>query len=90
MTTLDTAPEQAPEAADPEEVAGRVVGILNDGAICVLASIGHELGLFDTLSELPPATSTWRRFEAPWKAALASARSGPETTATRARLSSRT
>ena len=58
MTTLETAPT-TPEidAADPEEVAGRVVGILNDGAICVLASIGHELGLFETLSALPPATS---------------------------------
>lgn len=58
MTTIDAAPDtQAPETADPEVVAGRVVGILNDGAICVLASIGHELGLFETLSTLPPATS---------------------------------
>lgn len=60
MTTVDTAPTTtaaAPDAADPEEVAGRVVGILNDGAICVLASIGHELGLFETLASLPPATS---------------------------------
>lgn len=57
MTTLETAPTETPEAADPEEVAGRVVGILNDGAICLLASIGHEVGLFETLAELPPATS---------------------------------
>ena len=62
MTTIDAAPRShapatAAEDADPEEVAGRVVGILNDGAICVLASIGHELGLFETLSTLPPATS---------------------------------
>jgi SAM-dependent methyltransferase len=35
-----------------------VIGILNDGAICLLAGIGHELGLFDTLAGLPPATST--------------------------------
>lgn len=59
MTTTETAPATTtPVAADPEEVAARVVGILNDGAICLLASIGHELGLFETLAELPPATST--------------------------------
>ena len=57
MTTLDTTPTEALEAADPEEVGGRVVGILNDGAICMLASLGHELGLFETLAALPPATS---------------------------------
>ena len=50
MTTLDTTPTEALEAADPEEVGGRVVGILNDGAICMLASLGHELGLFETLA----------------------------------------
>ena len=58
MTTIETTPAPTPDAADPEEVAGRVVGILNDGAICLLASLGHELGLFETLTELPPATST--------------------------------
>ena len=65
MTTIETAPTTdattpdatPPDAADPEEVAGRMVGILDDGAICVLASIGHELGLFETLASLPPATS---------------------------------
>ncbi len=57
MTTLEPAPAETPEAVDPEEVAGRVVGILNDGAICLLISIGHELGLFETLASLPPASS---------------------------------
>jgi len=61
MTTIETAPTttvaDAPDAADPDEVADRVVGILNDGAICVLASIGHELGLFETLASLPPTAS---------------------------------
>lgn len=56
MTTLET-PETTTATADPEEVAGRVIGILNDGAICVLTSIGVDLGLFDTLAGLPPATS---------------------------------
>lgn len=58
MPTIETTPAPTPDAADPEEVAGRVVSILNDGAICLLASLGHELGLFETLTELPPATST--------------------------------
>jgi len=53
MTTLDT----DPTAADAEVVAERVFGIVNHGAICVLTSIGHELGLFETLASLPPATS---------------------------------
>ena len=58
MTTLETSPStRTAEAADPEEVAGRVVGILNDGAICMLTSLGHELGIFETLASLPPATS---------------------------------
>lgn len=60
MTTLET-PETSPEtgtpAADPAEVAARVIGIVNDGAICILTSIGVELGLFDTLAGLPPASS---------------------------------
>lgn len=53
MTTLET-PDST---TSPDEVAARVIGIVNDGAICVLTSIGVELGLFDTLADLPPATS---------------------------------
>ena len=40
-----------------EAFAGRVVGILNEGALAHLVSIGHQTGLFDTMSILPPATS---------------------------------
>lgn len=58
MTTTTQQPESAaPAAVDPEEVAGRIVQILNDGAITLLTSIGVDLGLFDTLADLPPATS---------------------------------
>ena len=68
MTTIDSAPATAtsttdptvptpPPPADPDAVVERVLRILDDGAICVLGSIGHELGLFDTLASLPPATS---------------------------------
>ncbi len=54
MTILDAQPTTL---TDPEAVAERVFGIVNDGAVCVLTSIGHELGLFETLGALPPATS---------------------------------
>ncbi|MFC7359939.1 class I SAM-dependent methyltransferase [Nocardioides astragali] len=54
QTTDATAP--APDA-DPEAVLARVLQIANDGAICTLGSLGHELGLFDTLAGLPPVTS---------------------------------
>ena len=53
MTTTQT----VTDTADPEFVAERISGIMNEGAICVLAGIGHELGLFETLNNLPPATS---------------------------------
>ncbi len=55
MTTTDTTP--ATGTADLEAAAERVVGILDAGAICVLTSIGSELGIFETLTTLPPATS---------------------------------
>src|SRR5687767_13997180 len=38
--------------------ASRLLGALNDGALCLMVSIGHRTGLFDTMSRLPPATST--------------------------------
>lgn len=40
-----------------EEFAGRVSGIVNDAAVALLLSIGHQTRLFDTLADLPPATS---------------------------------
>lgn len=52
MTTLEQ-----PTATDPEAVVARLAQLMNDGAICVLVGIGHDLGLFDTLAELPPAGS---------------------------------
>lgn len=48
MTTTD---QQAPAAVD------HLVQVLNDGAVAVLASIGHQTGLFETLATLPPASS---------------------------------
>jgi 2-polyprenyl-3-methyl-5-hydroxy-6-metoxy-1,4-benzoquinol methylase len=40
-----------------EAFAGRIVTILNSGALCLMMSIGHRTGLFDTMREAPPATS---------------------------------
>lgn len=40
------------------EAFGQQMGdVLNHGTLALLASIGHQVGLYDTLAELPPATS---------------------------------
>lgn len=45
------------DQAKAEEFAERMVGVLNEGAIALMTSIGHRTGLFDALAELPPSTS---------------------------------
>jgi SAM-dependent methyltransferase len=40
-----------------EEFAGRLLGVLNDGMLALMVSVGHRTGLFDTMASLPPATS---------------------------------
>lgn len=35
----------------------RMLSILNDGMLCLMTSIGYRAGLFDTMSEMEPATS---------------------------------
>lgn len=47
--TLDTARQEA--------FAARMMEVLNAGATCMLVSIGHRTGLFDTMAPLPPSTS---------------------------------
>jgi SAM-dependent methyltransferase len=45
---------------NPEKVEAfteRMVGVLNNGALALMCSIGHRTGLFDTLAQIPPATS---------------------------------
>lgn len=37
--------------------ADRLVGMLNGGALCLMVSIGHRTGLFDSLAGQPAATS---------------------------------
>ena len=45
------------DTARVEIFGARMGDVLNDGMLALLMSIGHQVGLFDTLAELPPATS---------------------------------
>jgi SAM-dependent methyltransferase len=47
MTTVDVT----------QEFAERIVGAIDNASLAVLLSIGHQTELFDTMAELPPATS---------------------------------
>jgi len=40
-----------------EAFAGQMVGILNNGMLALMTSVGHRTGLFDTMAEMRPATS---------------------------------
>src|SRR5919201_2609016 len=55
MSTSKTRTEFDPAKA--EAFADRVLTTLNNGALCLMISVGHRTGLFDVLSTLPPATS---------------------------------
>ncbi|MEO3828441.1 class I SAM-dependent methyltransferase [Actinomadura sp. B10D3] len=48
----------SPDATRQEEFSGFMVDVLNKGALALLMSVGHQTGLFDTMSELPPSTSS--------------------------------
>ena len=41
-----------------EEFAQRMVDAIDSASLAILLSIGHQTALFDTMTELPPATST--------------------------------
>lgn len=47
----------APDAMKAQAFAGRMMTLLNDSFLGILISIGHQSGLFDAMSELPPSTS---------------------------------
>jgi 2-polyprenyl-3-methyl-5-hydroxy-6-metoxy-1,4-benzoquinol methylase len=53
--TQSTSPEIETTPAVP--FADRLLRALNDGALCLMVSIGHRTALFDTMSRLAPATS---------------------------------
>jgi ubiquinone/menaquinone biosynthesis C-methylase UbiE len=48
-------PELDPAKADA--FSGRLLRALNDGALCLMMSVGHRVGLFDAMRKLPPSTS---------------------------------
>jgi SAM-dependent methyltransferase len=45
------------DPAKAEAFAGSFLAMLNHGALCLMASVGHRTGLFDAMRELPPSTS---------------------------------
>src|SRR5919106_2469863 len=49
-TTMDT--------TKAEGFGERMLGAFNDAALILLTSLGQRTGLFDTLAELPPSTSS--------------------------------
>ncbi|MGH9202406.1 MAG: class I SAM-dependent methyltransferase, partial [Vicinamibacterales bacterium] len=55
MSTLGTQTDF--DAAKAEAFAGRLLTALNNGALCLMISVGHRTGLFDVMSTSPPATS---------------------------------
>ena len=81
MSTIDDtqAGGIAQDAADDFE--NRMVGILNDAAVALLISIGHQTSLFDVLATLASASSTEiadaaglnERYVREWLGGLASA-----------------
>ncbi len=52
------------DAAHAEAFAGRLVDVVNNAGIALMTSIGHRTGLFDAMSQLPPATSNEIAFAA--------------------------
>jgi 2-polyprenyl-3-methyl-5-hydroxy-6-metoxy-1,4-benzoquinol methylase len=45
------------DKAKAEAFAGKILTALNHGALCLMISIGHRTGLFDVMSDSPPAGS---------------------------------
>ena len=45
------------DAARAEAFAARFLAALNNGALCLMVSVGHRTGLFDIMSQSAPATS---------------------------------
>jgi ubiquinone/menaquinone biosynthesis C-methylase UbiE len=52
-TSVDVIPDSTRAAA----FANRFLRALNDGALCLMASVGHRTGLLDVMSRMAPATS---------------------------------
>jgi 2-polyprenyl-3-methyl-5-hydroxy-6-metoxy-1,4-benzoquinol methylase len=46
------------DQAKADSFAGEVLATLNNGALCLMISVGHRTGLFDIMSKMAPATSS--------------------------------
>jgi 2-polyprenyl-3-methyl-5-hydroxy-6-metoxy-1,4-benzoquinol methylase len=46
------------DAHKADSFSNRLIGALNEGAMCAMVSIGHRTGLFDRLDGQPPITSS--------------------------------
>jgi 2-polyprenyl-3-methyl-5-hydroxy-6-metoxy-1,4-benzoquinol methylase len=46
------------DAAKAEAFAGQLLTALNNGALCLMISVGHRTRLFDVMSRLPPSSSS--------------------------------
>ena len=55
MAALETKAQS--NSSKAEAFSAKLITALNQGALCLMASIGHRTGLFDIMSDLPPSTS---------------------------------
>jgi 2-polyprenyl-3-methyl-5-hydroxy-6-metoxy-1,4-benzoquinol methylase len=55
--TTAASPQAQFDSSKADAFATRFLEVLNHGALCLMASVGHRAGLFDALSGLPPSTS---------------------------------
>jgi 2-polyprenyl-3-methyl-5-hydroxy-6-metoxy-1,4-benzoquinol methylase len=46
-----------PDPLEDDEFAERMMTMLNDGSLCLMMSVGHRTGLFDSMREQPPLSS---------------------------------
>ena len=55
----DTRASDSPafDQARAEAFGGQMVGVLSNATLALLVSIGHQVGLYEALADLPPATS---------------------------------
>ncbi|HVE64480.1 MAG TPA: methyltransferase domain-containing protein [Mycobacteriales bacterium] len=57
VQTLTADDGVGPDPVAVEEFAGRLLGVLNSGALSLMISVGHRTGLFDTMSGLAASDS---------------------------------
>jgi len=55
---IEAATDLRPDPTRAAEFAERLLTALNDGALCLMISIGHRTGLFDTMAAMPPSTAS--------------------------------